>query len=283
MPSPSPITQPPNPLKSWLWTAKGFAPCDSVPVADRGFRYGMSIFESLPIHGKKALFLQQHLERLRHSMAQAGFQTDLPRADEIEIIFREIDFSGFARIYVTAGDGPVTGAFENGRVFVFVEPRKPVPARVYHRCYDLGIASEPHFPLLNGLKTGNYWANLDVFRRGVARQKNETLLFNPHGELISACMANVFVMHDGKLKTPAPECGARRGIVRDWVLQRRDSAEGPLSTDDLKNADEIFLTSSWLGIMPAASLEERPLPSRTVAAALRTEYEAEIAKLKSRV
>lgn len=260
---------------SWRWTPRGFVPCDSVPVADRGFRYGMSVFESLPIRKKIPIFLRQHLERLRRSIAQAGFKTNLPTHAEIENILRETAFDGFARIYVTAGDGPVTGAFENGRVFVFVESRKPSPSRVYHRGYDLGIAPEPHRPLLGGLKTGNRWANLDAFRRGVARQKNETLLFNSRGELISACMANVFVVHNGKIKTPSPDCGARDGVVREWVERRRAVEQCRLFADDLQNADEIFLTSSWLGIMPAASLDARRLPSRAVAETLRVEYENE--------
>jgi branched-subunit amino acid aminotransferase/4-amino-4-deoxychorismate lyase len=46
-----------------------------------------------------------------------------------------------------------------------------------------------------------------------------------------------------------------------------------LKIDDLKNADEIFLTSSWLGIMPAASFEDRTLPDKLIAGEMRTEYE----------
>src|SRR5882762_11978188 len=105
---------------------------------------------------------------------------------------------GFARIYITAGDGPVTCPLDAGRTIVFIQPREPVPARVYHRGYDLRAHAEPHLPTFGGLKTANYWANLAAFREGVADQCNESLLFNAAGHLVSACMANVFVALDGK-------------------------------------------------------------------------------------
>lgn len=180
---------------------------------------------------------------------------------------------GFARIYVTAGDGSVTSATDNCRVFVFHEQREPIAARVYHRGYDLGISPEPHLPLFGGLKTGNYWANLEAFRQGVARSRNETLLFNHEGKLISACMANVFVVHAGRIKTPCSSFGARAGVVREWVMGRRAVEECALTKDDLEGAEEIFLTSSWLGIMPVPSLENRVLAGNLIARELRMEHE----------
>ena len=46
--------------------------------------------------------------------------------------------------------------------------------------------------------------------------------------------------------------------------------------DDLAAADEIFLTSSGLGVMPVSELEGRVLPSRATGGQLRVEYAREI-------
>src|SRR5581483_3101776 len=253
----------------WLWTDDGFVSCDSVPFTDRGVRYGMSLFESIRVQNRHALFLAEHLDRLRAACRQCGFPVAEAALENCGQLLSE---DGFARIYVTAGDGSVTSTAECCRVFVFTEPRDPISAHVYHRGYDLGIAPEPHHTLFGGLKTANYWSNLDAFQHGVARQKNETLLFNHAGNLISACMANVFLVTNEKIQTPALNSGTRNGVVREWLLKTREVNECYLTRNDLEAADEIFLTSSWLGVMPAASLEGRELKRNVTARELHREY-----------
>jgi branched-subunit amino acid aminotransferase/4-amino-4-deoxychorismate lyase len=183
---------------------------------------------------------------------------------------------GFARIYLTAGDGPVTAGFDHCRVLILVEDREPPSARIYHRGYDLGIHAGGHAPLFAGLKTGNYWANLRSFREGVARQCNETLLFTPAGHLISACMANVFVVSGDTLKTPDLTTGARNGVVREWVMKHLPVTESLVTRAEVEAAGEIFLTSSWLGIIPAASIEGHTLPERKLGTRLLAEYRSRL-------
>lgn len=258
-------------MKSWVWRLGRFAACDSVPLSDRGFRYGMSVFESFPVQDGAPLFLASHLARLRDACACCAFEVDPAALDACDAVLRRAG-DGFARIYVTAGSGPADGMFDRCGVYVFIEPREPAAARAYDRGYDLGISPEPHHPVCGGLKTGNYWANLAALRAGAQRGKNETLLCNPDGRLISACMASVFVVKNNALLTPKLSTGARAGVVREWVMRRREVVEADLTQRDCEEADEIFLTSSWLGIMPAASLETRRLASRAAASALRAEY-----------
>jgi len=261
--------------RAWIWSGAGFEPADGVPVTDRGFRYGMSLFESFPVRNGMGLFLKQHLTRLRDACAVTGFLPPPNALSACEALLKNAS-NGFGRIYVTAGDGPVTGDFSDCRVLVFVEPREPTPARVYHRGYDLAVRTDSHRPLFAGLKTGNYWGNLRAFREGVASQCNETLLFNAAGHLISACMANVFLVTQCRTHTPDLNTGARPGVIRDWVMHHIEVTEALLTRTDVEAADEIFLTSSWLGIMPAASVNGRRLRERTVTARLLEAYRKEI-------
>lgn len=267
-----------NNTVAWIWSEEGFVPCEAVPVGDRGFRYGMSVFESLPVRKNAPLFLLPHYERLRHACAQTGFVASLPRLEDFESLLRGISFDAFARIYVTAGDGDVSAREPDGRVLVFAEPRS---AREQYgdETYKLAAHSHPTVPLLGGLKTGNYWANLIALQNARQRGCDESLLFNTDGELISACMANVFVMLEGKIKTPAASTGARAGVIREWVMRKRPVSQGRITMDDLGHAGEIFLTSSWLGVMPVTALEGRDLPSFGTAEQLRVEYEREIGEV----
>ena len=65
-------------------------------------------------------------------------------------------------------------------------------------------------------------------------------------------------------------------VVREWMMQRREVEQSTLFREELEAADEIFLTSSWLGVMPAASLEGKPLASQSAARELLREYRAKI-------
>ncbi len=270
---------------SWLWDGATFTPCDSLPLTDRGFRYGMSVFESIRVWKNTPLYFAAHAERLRHACERCGFQIDDTALASAEKLLRE-NGDGFARIYVTAGDGPTvaqasslspTAGFQpvvaNNRIAVFIEPREIVSLEIHAHGYALALSPEPHRPLFGGLKTANYWANAHALGLARARRCDEALLFNSAGELISACMANVFVVCGGKIATSSLEAGARDGVIRAWICERREVEQRALTRADLAHADEIFLTNSWLGVMPVASLEDRPLESKLVATSLRVDYE----------
>jgi branched-chain amino acid aminotransferase len=262
---------------SWLWNGRDFEPCDFIPLSDRGFRYGMSVFESIRVWKNTPLFFREHAVRLREACARCELRVSDTALDRSEKLLRECGIDGLARIYVTAGDGAVASDAGQCRMVVFVEARAPIPADVYDRGYALAIEAQTHTLLFGGLKTANYWTNADALRRAKRNLCDEALLFNAGGELISACMANVFAVVDGRLKTPAMACGARAGVVRKWVAQRRgDAIECRITSDELARASEVFLTSSWLGIMPVASLEDRRLPSNLIAADFRTKYDSEL-------
>jgi branched-subunit amino acid aminotransferase/4-amino-4-deoxychorismate lyase len=251
-------------MAAWQWTGATFESTTSVPLSDRGFRYGMTLFESLRVANHEPQFLAEHLDRLRTACDAREFPVDEQAFARIEELLRGAGVNGFARIYVSAGDGDLGQVPTECRMFVFIEDRTRPAALEYH----LGICEDTHHPLFGGLKTGNYWANLDALRAAQRAGLHETLLFNENGELISACLANVVLVKDGELRTPSAACGARRGVIRSVIASHMPVREGSLFVDDVMTADEIFLTSSWLGIMPAKSVAGHPLPSRAIGASL---------------
>ncbi|MCX6967908.1 MAG: aminotransferase class IV [Verrucomicrobia bacterium] len=239
----------------WLWNGSKFAPDNRIPVSDRGFRYGMALFESLALRDGGVEFLDAHLARLESACSQCGWPlnpTVLKCAGER---LNQMAGPAFARIYVTAGEGGPCDPVTAPQVVLFVEPRSapsPEPSRV-------GVHREPFLPLLGGLKTANYWANLAALQAARATGCDEALVFNPRGELISACMANVFVVLEGRLVTPPISSGARAGVVREWVMARRAVIERPISREELSRVSGCFLTSSWTGVKPVAMLDGRLL------------------------
>ena len=257
-------------FQAWRWHTGAFVPCDSVPISDRGFRYGMSVFESLRVTRGRPEFFEPHFARLIQACSDRDFAVEESALRSVPALFQESKPSGFARIYVTAGDGPPSAPGAHPRVLVFLEDRPPPDPE---DPLEIGLHDETCQPLFGGLKTANYWFNADALAQARRRGLDETLLFNDHAELVSAAMANVFIVIGDDLHTPSRSSGARPGVIREWVINRRKVQERRLRREDVLAAAEIFLTNSWIGVHPVATVEGRPLGPRTVAPRLAAELQ----------
>jgi branched-subunit amino acid aminotransferase/4-amino-4-deoxychorismate lyase len=257
-------------VKAWRWNDAAFEPGDSLPLSDRGFRYGMAVFESLRVTRGVAEFFEQHLARLVQACAEREFGVDETALSAAGDLFANETSHGFARLYVTAGDGAPSESAQP-RIFILLEDRTPPGP---DDSWEITFHDESYHAPFGGLKTANYWFNCDAFAHARRRGFDETLLFNDRAELVSASMANVFVLRDAHLCTPPRTSGARAGVIREWVIKRRKVEERRLRREDVVNADEIFLTNSWIGVMPVATVEGRPLGPRSVGPKLAAELES---------
>jgi branched-subunit amino acid aminotransferase/4-amino-4-deoxychorismate lyase len=248
-------------MLTWKQSGSVWKPEDSLPLADRGFRYGMSVFETITVAAGRPLFLGEHLERLRRAAGTCGL--DLPPLPELE--FSRL-WTGLLRFYVTAGPGAPGDAFE-GNVYALFDQ-----AEVGWNLSALRVIScaAPYLPRPGGWKSGNYWQNIEALGQAKRTACDEALLFNPAGMLVGAAMANVFLQIDGKWVTPALETGARDGAVRSWVLSHFIADEGILEIRDVARCSAAFLTNSRIGIRSVRELDGRPLPDE--AAGIQQKY-----------
>lgn len=101
---------------SWRLTDGQWMTSSSVDVFDRGFRYGMSVFETVAVHQSRALLLSAHLARLERAASDCG--ASLP-------VMPNFDFSqlgdGLLRFYLTFGLGKPTAPFD-GQLYAIFEP-----------------------------------------------------------------------------------------------------------------------------------------------------------------
>lgn len=256
-------------FRAWIWNGQAFEPEESVPLSDRGFRYGMSLFESVRVSRGVPEFWEGHTARLITACAEREFRLGEEVLPAAEQVFATAEQDGFARIYVTAGDGGLTTLVEQTRVYLFLESRAPTTAE----SYEVTLSDETYRPMFGGLKTANYWFNAEVLAQAHRGKYDEALLFNEFAELVSACCANVFVVHGERILTPSRSSGARQGVIREWVVRRCKVEERRLRREDVLKADEIFLTNSWLGVMPVSTVLGRPLGHRWIGPKLQAELE----------
>ena len=115
---------------------------------------------------------------------------------------------------------------------------------------------------LAGIKSLNYLEHVLAWEEAQSRDFDEAVVLNERGEIVSATTANLFWAKNGTLHTPTLSSGALAGITRECVIDIANKhfiplLEGIYEMNDLTDADEIFLTSSSLGVAPVTTFDFR--------------------------
>ena len=257
--------------RHWLRDADGgpFRPAEALPLSDRGFRYGMAVFETLRVREGRVEFIGEHLWRLARACRASGFPVSPGALGETVRLLRQLagseapGWTGVARVHVTAGDGGPADPPRGCRFLVSLEPRKPPAASLYRDGLRLCVHPAPHHPPFGGRKTHNYWGNVDALLTARRAGADEALLGDAENRLISVCLGNVFLWRDGRLLTPPTARGARAGILRARVIRLPGATVCDLGPDAWRAPGAAFLvTNSWLGAVPGFMADEQ-IPSAT--------------------
>jgi len=243
--------------RGWLHRDGGWTTADSLPLTDRGLRYGMAVFETIGIRDGQPLFFEEHARLLSASAKELLGVEIHPTLMGLEAGDR-----GVLRIYFTAGDGGPTDTADAARLFALFEPS--AGERPDHQTAHLH--PQAVYPFAHGAKTANYW--MQCTAQAAARQAgfDHALLFDHEGHLLSAAMGNIFFTLDGELCTPALSLAVRPGVMRAWVMAQQAVREIEFPAWRMEEVGEIFLSNSRLGVMP---LEYARITSGPVGCALR--------------
>jgi branched-subunit amino acid aminotransferase/4-amino-4-deoxychorismate lyase len=223
--------------------------------------YGRGVFTTLGIHGGRPFLWPQHWERLASHADHLGVdRSGVDEAAVRESLLRLIEANEAleARARVTLLSNVESGFWQSPAnetkttlMIMTGEPRDDL--------IDEGFAVtlspfrlNTHSPLV-GIKSVNYLENILAVEEAHARDFDEAIRLNERGEIVSASMANLFWVIDGKIHTPALTTGALEGTTRACIITLASElsipvVEGVYEMAQLSDADEIFLTSAGLGV-----------------------------------
>ncbi len=115
-------------------------------------------------------------------------------------------------------------------------------------------------PLLNPLN------NVLAIREAQSRGAEEAILLNHDGDVAEGASSNIFAVRGGTVVTPPVDAGILSGITREIVIDLCPDVGVPvreerLPPEDLRSADEAFLTSSVRDVLPITTVDGRPVGS----------------------
>ncbi|MEO5674671.1 MAG: aminotransferase class IV [Chitinophagales bacterium] len=243
---------------------------------NRAINYGDGLIENIRIHDGEILFFHDHMERMFHAMKALKIEVPENYTDPyfhkqiIELAHGE-NLNANARIRICIfrnGGGLYEPVKNNAEFFIEVQPMDYGYAWTNSPC-DLGVFRDinKNFSSISFFKSMNA---LPYVMAAIFRKENnlgDCILLNAQGKIADAISSNLFWIEKGNIFSCPVSDGGIDGIMRRnliHVLRQNDFVvkEKSIEPEELKNADEIFLTNTGVGIKPVSQFESVIFSSR---------------------
>ncbi|MDH6234044.1 branched-chain amino acid aminotransferase [Mesorhizobium soli] len=243
----------------------------SVPLTDRGFVRSDATYDVVHVWNGRFFRLEDHIERFQASMR--GLRMSLPYSPKemADILIECVRRSGLRDAYVqmTCTRGiPPRGTRDprlcQNRFYAFAQPFVWIANEEQRRDgLSMVVSSVQRIPpeALDPRIKNFHWLDLTMgILEAYDRDAVVAALVDRDGNITEGAGFNVFAVSNGVLATP--ESGMFEGMTRRTVIElARELGIGcevrPVSADELRAADEIFITSTAGGIMPVTVLDGR--------------------------
>lgn len=235
----------------------------AVSFTNRAFRYGDSLFESIRYSNGKAMFIIDHIKRLKLSMTtlRMNVPTDFNTANIEQLIIhlaQKNNITGDARVRLTVfrnEGGHYTPETNDISFLIETEPLPYVGYQLNQKGTWVDVYAEIKKPInkIANLKTGN---SLLYVMAGLTKKSlklDDCLLVNDNGNIIESISSNIFIIKNGTLYTSPISDGCVDGVMRKQILalaglNRILTFEQTLTINTLMNGDEVFLTNAIRGV-----------------------------------
>ncbi|RDC55451.1 4-amino-4-deoxychorismate lyase [Pedobacter chinensis] len=237
-----------------------------VPVltaSNRSFKFGDGLFESMRMIDNKLQFADLHADRLVAGMKVLkmdghALMDDYFLRQKTADLVKKNRWNGNVRFRLSVyrqGAGVYTPEINKAGYILEGIPLKSNQYELNSKGLIIDVFDEITKPInkLSNFKTSN--ALLYVMA-GIFKSQNrldEAMILNQNGFLCESISANVFVVYNSQIYTPALTEGCVGGVMRSAIMQlckMNDISliEAQINPEILKEAEEVFITNATQGI-----------------------------------
>ncbi|MEM0965528.1 MAG: aminotransferase class IV [Verrucomicrobiota bacterium] len=225
-----------------------------------GLLYGFGCFETMALRNGAIRYFSDHWKRLGETVEALGISVTVGPDDLMEQVSRLAKQNqcsdGVARFSLH-----LRGEETDWMVRVY-----PSGLMVGDQPLRIGVSRFPHqgYSPISYWKHNNYLVNIMAFREARRNGWDEALLLS-EGRIVEGTLSNFWLLREGRLITPPLESGALAGVIRgrlirNSALKGEAIAEEEIRLEDLRKADELFLSSASMEVRPIQSITERQFP-----------------------
>jgi branched-chain amino acid aminotransferase len=250
----------------------------NISVFDRGFLFGDSIYEVTLTYDGVLYKIDEHLDRLWESASRLDMPISISRKQLTYQMLKTLkalnEERAYIRVVITRGEGEIgldpKLAIKNNLVII-TKKLPQNPTWWYESGVEMIVASvlrNPKESIDPAIKSGNYLNNVLAYQQAKKQGAFDAIMLNADKMVTEGTTSNIWIVKEGKLKTPPLAAGLLSGITRKTVLALAKENKIPVeeanfSPDELKSADECFLTSSTKELVPITKIDEISIGSGT--------------------
>ena len=240
-----------------------------IHVLTHGLHYGSCVFEGVRVYNGKIFKLREHTQRLINSGKLLGF--DIPYSVEeletaqLETIKKQGVENGYIRPVAWRGSEMMAISAQKTKIHVAIASWQ-WPSYFSAEAKERGLrlqVSKWARPAPNTAPTASKAAGLymicTISKHAAEKDGfDDALMLDYRGLLCEATGANLFLVMDGKLHTPTPDCflnGITRRTVMDLARARGiEVIERHIRPEELAQTQEVFLTGTAAEITPIGEI-----------------------------
>ena len=258
-------------------------------VLSHGLHYASCVFEGERVYNGEVFKLREHTQRLIQSGKELGF--DIPYSlEELEQATRDtVAAQGYPDAYVRpvawrGSEMMGVSAQEtsiNVAIAVWEWPSYFSPEA---RMHGIRLKTskwrrpDPQTAPVHAKAAGLYMICTLSKHEAEADGWDDALMLDWRGQVAESTGANIFLVQDGKIHTPTPDCFLD-GITRRTVIELAsahdiDVVERVIMPEEFEKTDEVFVTGTAAEVTPVGQVDEYNFQVGSVSRTLMEDYDA---------
>ena len=262
-----------------------------VHVLNHGLHYASSVFEGERAYSGKIFKDREHTERFHKSAEHLNFtipySVDELMAVKAELLKRNNIVDGYFRPVAWRGSEMMAISAQKNTIHVAIAAW-PWPSMYNPEMRAKGIRlghakfkrPSPETALCASKAAGLYMICTVSKHEAEDRGFDDALMLDYRGYLAEATGANLFLVIDGALHTPTPDCfldGITRRTVMDLARARGiEVVERHMKPEELEKAQEVFLTGTAAEVTPVGEIQGQSFEVGPITQQLIADYEAAV-------
>ena len=249
-----------------------------ISVMDSGYLLGDGVWEGIRFHKGHLVHLQRHLDRLYEGARAIEMTIGVSKDEMIVALKKTLEknkMTSDVHIRLIVSRGIKSTPYQHPKVtigpptIVIIPEYKKASPKLKFEGITLGTVktirdNRTQDPRINSLSKHNCIAAcIEAEKMGV----DEGLMLDPNGNVSTCNSTNFFMVSNKEVWTSNGEY-CLNGVTRSTVIDICKRNEIPIkerefSVQDVHNADEVFVTGTFAGIIPVVSVDGVVISSGT--------------------
>lgn len=236
-----------------------------VDIEDRGYQFGDGVYEVIRVYGRKMFTADEHLDRFFTSAEKIRLNIPYEKSELMNMLNVLIEENkvetGSIYMQITRGAARRNHVFPGGEiesVLTAYTNEVPRPETALEEGVHTVIADDIRW-LRCDIKSLNLLPNL-LAKQGALEKGCYEAILHRDGIVTEGSSSNAYIVTDGKIRTHPANNLILNGITRQVVIQLCKDNNIPLveeafHLEDLRSADEVFITSTTSEVMPVVKID----------------------------